>query len=103
MEFIQDLPPSINFDIHNDRRVEAQKKHQEVEAVLKTQMEWQIMQKVKLRKLQEQEISDMAAMTKNIESEEVVNAIKAILEKRYKQLDMMFDDNRESCGFEPFV
>lgn len=73
------------------------KKNIEIEKILKTQIEWRLIQKHKLVMLKNKDLEDMRTIAKKVGSEEVLmQHFEQIIERRYDLIEQLFDENIEA-------
>jgi hypothetical protein len=73
------------------------RKKQEVEAILKTQAEWRLIQKEKLGVLKNKDLEDMRFIAKKVGSEDfLMRHFEEIIERRYELIEQLFDENIEA-------
>ena len=72
-------------------------KKQEVEKILKSQIEWRETQKKKLIMLKNKDLEEMQAIARKVGSEEILmKHFEDIIERRYAHIDQLFDENIEA-------
>ena len=73
------------------------KKQQDVEKILKAQVEWRDIQKSKLIMLKNKDLEEMKAIARKVGSEEILmKHFEEIIERRYAHINQLFDENIEA-------